>query len=833
MYVASEDRRSISGKSGNTSRRSRSISIVSGMATVVLALWLGAGNAGGQTTPKSARIPPGPVPNSIDPVSLRKVKKATAYLRVTDRDGRESQGSGFFAINPGIVFTNAHVLGMLDLNAPPPTSIEVIIQSGEADESKRAGTVLGVDREADLAVIQVQGAVAGLPDPLPVDTSAGLTELQKVYAFGFPYGKALGKNITVGESSISSIRKETDGSVYQIQMNGGLNPGNSGGPVVDARGVVVGVSVSAIIGTQLGFAVPGDKVLGLVNGRVQDMHLGYAYSDKGQVKLPVSIVCLDPLKRIRTLEVEVWTGPAGKTRPPSVAKPASVPGDGTRQTIAVKYQEGKGTQDLILPALPLKAGQMVWVQPIVTGPTGSKNWSSAQAYERSDSPPLERAPAQLVAKVDPGERTLKINSRSMTLIARGREKLAEVDEMSVDVLESLSASPRGAKIRLLCGNGQHFEEFDGKKGVRNPEAYAAIKNHVHGFECGPDVALSSFGFANFTYKNNLRKTEDANDMAAFFVTSYQLSSLPFPNRSMQPGDTWTPNIRLLLGRGKKKTVLDVALKCTYDGQRTTAGKQEAVASLEGEVKILKSERPILRKPTDRVTGFAVFDIEKGFVSQLEISLRDEREINGLIVTNAFALSLTRSAGNTLGIVMPPEKGPAVVGNPMPDPKVAPPNPKGTAKDANEAVLGGGFGRDPYKDVAPEGAVLVGMEIGLGKFGRDDVVQAVRTVFRKGDMDSNGPQHGTNLTRVKSLVAKAGYAVGAITLKVGANVDGISITFMRLKDGRLDPMDSYESEFIGDQRPGHRMLTGNGRLVIGVAGLQSKTNNTGIGLVYGP
>ncbi len=56
--------------------------------------------------------------------------------------------------------------------------------------------------------------------------------------------------------------------------------------------------------------------------------------------------------------------------------------------------------------------------------------------------------------------------------------------------------------------------------------------------------------------------------------------------------------------------------------------------------------------------------------------------------------------------------------------------------------------------------------------------------------------------------------------------------MRIKGNQLDPTDSYESEWVGDPRPGGNKtyLTGNGRPIVGIAGLKGRENNTGIGLL---
>jgi hypothetical protein len=148
------------------------------------------------------------------------------------------------------------------------------------------------------------------------------------------------------------------------------------------------------------------------------------------------------------------------------------------------------------------------------------------------------------------------------------------------------------------------------------------------------------------------------------------------------------------------------------------------------------------------------------------------------------------------------------------------------------LLGGGFGKGPFQEAAPEGALLVGLEIGLGFYNPAEVIHAVRPVFRAGEKDTRGQQQGTNLNKVTCLLAKPGFAVGAVTVKTGANADGLSVTFMRIKGDRLDPTDAYESEWVGDVRPGGKtILTGEGRPVVGIFGTKNNENVTGIGLLF--
>src|SRR5206468_9188430 len=144
-------------------------------------------------------------------------------------------------------------VGMLRSDTPPPR-LEVVLNSGEPDERTLVGKVVGVDRNSDLAALRLDYQ-ADLPEALPVASAAALFETQQLWVFGFPFGERLGKNITVSATAVSSLRKDADGLLEKVQVNGGMHPGNSGGPVVDADGRVVGIAVSGVVGTQINFAI--------------------------------------------------------------------------------------------------------------------------------------------------------------------------------------------------------------------------------------------------------------------------------------------------------------------------------------------------------------------------------------------------------------------------------------------------------------------------------------------------------------------------------------------------------------------------------------------------
>jgi hypothetical protein len=259
----------------------------------------------------------------------------------------------------------------------------------------------------------------------------------------------------------------------------------------------------------------------------------------------------------------------------------------------------------------------------------------------------------------------------------------------------------------------------------------------------------------------------------------------------------------------------------YLGVRDVDGQQCAVINLTGQL------RPTLTSGvlTGNLRGTLSADVRTGRVLRGKVHVDTNLEMRqgrvNVRSSGALEVTVTRNA------VAPPPPG---FEFPVGGDPITPPFTE--AKDGKTKLIGGGFGRDPFQEFAPEGALLVGIEIGLAKFNSIEMIHAVRPVFRAGEKDILGQQQGTNWTNVKRLVAKPGYAVGLMTVKSGANADGLSLTFMRIKGDRLDPKDAYESEWIGDSRQGGRtVLGGEGRPVVGLHGSKNKENTTGIGLVF--
>ena len=160
---------------------------------------------------------------------------------------QQGQGSGFILNKEGLILTNNHVID----NAQ---RVEVTL----SDKHKYKATVLTVDKGHDLALIKVTDAPNLVPATLA--ESNGLMVGQRVYAIGNPFG--LSGTMTRGIiSAIRSIRGEGNPIEDAIQTDAAVNPGNSGGPLLNSRGEVIGITTmiasnGADQSSGIGFAIP-------------------------------------------------------------------------------------------------------------------------------------------------------------------------------------------------------------------------------------------------------------------------------------------------------------------------------------------------------------------------------------------------------------------------------------------------------------------------------------------------------------------------------------------------------------------------------------------------
>jgi len=167
-----------------------------------------------------------------------------AVVSISTANG--SSGSGFI-INPdGYVLTNQHVVAK-------SSRVKVHLVS----DKEVGGTVVETDPKLDLALIKLE--ISNLPT-VRLGDSSKLKQGDTVIAIGSP----LGLEHTVTKGIISATKRVHEGKTY-LQTDAALNPGNSGGPLVNSSGEVVGINTMLMAKSQgLGFAIPIEVALPMI-----------------------------------------------------------------------------------------------------------------------------------------------------------------------------------------------------------------------------------------------------------------------------------------------------------------------------------------------------------------------------------------------------------------------------------------------------------------------------------------------------------------------------------------------------------------------------------------
>jgi serine protease Do len=186
---------------------------------------------------------------------------------------RRSTGSGVIVDADGYILTNAHVVANTQR-----VRVSIPERGGRRGASWVDAKIVGQDEEADLALLKVEQT--GLP-ALTFGNSDTLRQGQMVVAWGSPMG--LKNSMTMGVLSSAERQLREEDPMTYLQTDATVNPGNSGGPLVDLDGRLIGINT--FIMTQsggsegLGFAVPSNMASGIyrqlrANGRVQRGEIG-------------------------------------------------------------------------------------------------------------------------------------------------------------------------------------------------------------------------------------------------------------------------------------------------------------------------------------------------------------------------------------------------------------------------------------------------------------------------------------------------------------------------------------------------------------------------------
>lgn len=166
---------------------------------------------------------------------------------------KEDKGSGngqctcFLVSSSGYLVTNAHCI-----SDAKTLRVRAVRQDTSTDHEV---TVVATDPSNDLALLKIKTLAEPFPTPPFALRTTGIQQAERVFALGYPFAEAMGSELKVTEGIISA-KSGVAGDLSKYQISAGLNPGNSGGPLIDEQGYLIGVLYAkSTLAESAGYAV--------------------------------------------------------------------------------------------------------------------------------------------------------------------------------------------------------------------------------------------------------------------------------------------------------------------------------------------------------------------------------------------------------------------------------------------------------------------------------------------------------------------------------------------------------------------------------------------------
>lgn len=240
----------------------------------------------------------------ILPIGLNGANQECVFLKLYPADREEDNstnksvmvsGSGFFITSNGIICTNSHVI-----NKAKKIQVKVPIETGNTLFDAK---ILLNDAKNDVAIIQIDDEKFKEIKSIPYNISEKADIGEKVFTIGYPLNDLMGDNYKVTDGIVSAKSGAGDDvRFYQISVP--LQPGNSGGPLFNSRGEIIGITTAKLNGKSVGietenvnYAVKSAYLLNLINMLPENQYKASSNPElskelKEQIKIFKEFVCL-------------------------------------------------------------------------------------------------------------------------------------------------------------------------------------------------------------------------------------------------------------------------------------------------------------------------------------------------------------------------------------------------------------------------------------------------------------------------------------------------------------------------------------------------------------
>ena len=396
------------------------------------------------------------VRNAAKDLNAAKAKLPFADLlpEIPDKNLIEGGGSGFIVDPSGVVVTNNHVVAASELGR----TISVELNDGRRFDAKK----IVKDEKADVAVVMVESS-----EPLPYLTFADSDSVNIgdwALAIGNPF--MLGSSVSAGVVSAKERFVEKDSKLF-IQTDAAVNPGNSGGPLVNLRGEVVGINTAIASNSGgyqgIGFAIPSNIAQWayrqlVEKGKVERAFLG----------AEISPISYEDSKRLGTPpQTGVRLGPPFKDSPAAKA--------GLRNNDVILELDGKKVESVEMFAATIERADVTRDYTLKALRDNAKD--PIDLTIRFEIKPDNYVGVPMTEKmVEKGAHYIDKNWGVM-LILPTPESLSRLGVADAEGLVVLNAVPGGAAYRAGIRSGALITKVDGRA-VKTFDEYDAAKNET-------------------------------------------------------------------------------------------------------------------------------------------------------------------------------------------------------------------------------------------------------------------------------------------------------------------------------------------------------------------